>query len=181
MTGINGFTFNGVHSSAHGIIMLSKDRTTLPALRKRAVTVMGRHGEYDFGGNAYNNRIITFECAFIASDPANIRAKLRPIAAWLSQKGRLLFDDEPGVFYIGRLYSDVGLSQKNGVGSFTLQFDCEPFAYAEQTSVTGTITESGKSIFAANTGTVETPCMIRLTNTGDTAIDGCTIKIIRRT
>lgn len=174
---ITGFTFNDVHSSTFDVCMKSRDRNTLPALRKRAITVLGRNGEYDFGGNTYENRQVSVDCSFVAEDATEIRTKIRPIAAWLSQKGRLIFDDEPGVYYIARLYSEVGFTQDVGLGMFTLTFECEPFAESlehRQINI-ASITAAQASYTAIVEGSAETGCVITIKNIGAVPVTGISI------
>lgn len=124
-----GFTFNGVHSSTFGIVMRSKGRQVLPSTQDAYMQVPGRAGSYLFP-QAYNDRIISVDCAIITDTLENLRSELRDIAAWLSVTDReaLVFDDEPDKTYMAKLDNVVDLTQTLGLGEFSLEFRAEPFA-----------------------------------------------------
>lgn len=173
-----GFTFNGKHSSDFGLAVKSLDRSLLPSLRKSEITVSGRHGTYDFEQNTYENRIISVDCAIKAGSIHELRQKARRIAGWLKDKGELRFDDEPDKYYIGRVYSRVPFENLFVLGRFTLNFECEPFAYSS-TNMIEVIRTDDSPIFVYNNGTIEAPQEITITNLGENTIHGFTIKLIK--
>jgi predicted phage tail component-like protein len=129
-----GFTYGGVHSNTYGIVCKSVNRPLLPVLVKRELTIPGRHGTYDFGDNTFENRIIEVDLKYIGTSIAELRTRARQIAAWLSGYSgskNLIFDDEPDKYYVGKVYSDVGLTNLFSLGEVSVQIECEPFAYAD--------------------------------------------------
>jgi len=129
-----GFTFNSIHSRTYGIVAKTITRPMLPSLRKRELIIPGRHGVLDFADNTYENRIIEVELVYIGTSFTELRTRARTIAAWLSGYNgnkNLIFDDEPEKWYVAKLYSAVGLQNLFTVGQCTIQFECEPFAYAD--------------------------------------------------
>lgn len=149
---MRGFTFNGTHSSAHGIAMLSKNRQALPAVNDAYMQVSGRHGTQLFPGEL-SDRVISIECGLAAASPENLRAKMRDIAAWLYTTGRvsLIFDDEPGWSYLAKLEGSIDPKQVSTMSEFGLSFRCEPFAYgAEQQN-----SFVSDAVTVNNTGTFE--------------------------
>ena len=131
--GALGFTFNSIHSRTYGIVAKTINRPLLPSLRKRELIIPGRHGAYDFSDNTYENRIIEVELKYIGTSFTELRTRARTIAAWLSGYNgskNLVFDDEPDKYYVGKIYSAVGLQSLFTIGQCTIQFECEPFAYA---------------------------------------------------
>ena len=90
------------------------------------------------------------------------RAGVREISYLLSKKGTIRIWNEPGKYYVGRLYDAIELEQLRRVGNrFALVFSCEPFAYGE------TIQRNFQGLYAPNyTGTAATPTRIEITNTG---------------
>lgn len=173
-----GFEFDGRHCSEFGIIMKSRDRALLPALRKRETEIPGRHGTYDFEGNTYENKTVSIDCTTHRNSIPNLRQASRLIAGWLKNKGKLRFDDEPDKYYIGRVYSSVSFETLLALGKFTLSFECEPFAYSEVNSLETTITTQDP-VFIFNNGTIETPEEITITNLGPNTIQGFKIKFIK--
>jgi len=124
-----GLTFDKIHSTTKGLTINNIKRPILPTLRKRKMIVPGRHGSWDFENNTYDERIIIIECSINGKSLADVRNKARELASWFRVKGKLIFDDEPDKYYIGRTYSSIDPEQIMKYGKFTLTFECEPFAY----------------------------------------------------
>jgi len=174
------FIFNGQHASQFGLVVRSMDRSLLPPLRSRQLEIPGRHGAYDFGENKYENRIINLNCFLKAKTLQELRQKSRIVAAWLKDKGQLMFDDEPDKYYMARIYNQVGIEQSAGFnGEFQIDFECEPFAYSETNTMEVTRTDD-TSFFIFNNGTVDTPAEYTITNTGASTVTNITIKIIKK-
>ena len=140
-----GFEYNGTHSyDVYGIYIKSSNRPILPALRKREMMISGKHGTYDFGGNTYDNRIVSVDIAYIGDTLNEFRLHARDIAAWLSQTSykELIFDDEPDKYYLAKIYNDIGLETLYTLGEATVQFECQPFALYQVTSGEDVILDS---------------------------------------
>lgn len=127
------FTYNGISSSTYGIVAKSVNRPILPVLRSRELVIPGRHGVYDFADNAFEKRIIEVELKYIGTSFAELRTRARTIAYWLSGYSgnkNLVFSDETDKWYVAKIYSEIGLSNLFKIGECSVQFECEPFAYA---------------------------------------------------
>jgi predicted phage tail component-like protein len=174
-----GFTFDGTHSSDFDIISKSINRPILAALRRKELTIPGRHGNYNFTGNTYENKIIEVEIKYIGTSFSELRNRARSLAAWLSSTGaykQLIFDDETDKYYLAKLYSQVSLQNLFRIGQANLTFDCYPFAYStSESSFSVEITEDDQEFTITNNGTAETPQIITITNTGLTTIAGFTL------
>ena len=118
------------------IIAKSIDRPILPALRKREMTIPGKHGTYSFGGNTFANRIISVAIQYVGTSFNDLRLRARDIAAWLSQTSykELIFSDEPDKYYLAKIYDPVGLENFFRLGKATIKFECQPFALYVVTS-----------------------------------------------
>lgn len=132
-----GVEYNGSHSyDDFNIEFVSIQRPILPALNKREVTIPGKHGTYDFGGNTYGTKIIMAVMQYIGTSFEDLRLEVRNIAAWLSQTSykKLIFDDEPSVYYLAKVYGGVDMDSLLFYGKSSIQFECQPFAlYTEST------------------------------------------------
>jgi predicted phage tail component-like protein len=131
------FTYNDIESNDYDIVAKSIDRALLPRLRKREISIPGKHGTYDFGSNRYDNRIITVEIKFIGSTFNNLRLNARDIAEWLSSESykELVFSDEPLKYYLAKIYNESALQNLLRLGSATLMFECQPHALSTITSL----------------------------------------------
>lgn len=162
-----GFTFCGKHSyDDYGLYVRSKSRPVLPSRRKRQLEIPGRSGVYDFSGDDYDQRIVELECFLDANAIPGMRLRVREIAAWLSERGKLTFDDEPTLSYRAALYTAVSLEQVLSTGLFTLVFECAPFAEGRTITTTADITHSGQVVAIPYAGTRRASCRMVLKNTG---------------
>jgi predicted phage tail component-like protein len=113
--------------------MKSIDRTMLPSMRRREIVIPNKHGTYDFYGGTFEKRLLDVELKYVGSSLTALRTNARSIAAWLetlSAVKTLKFDDETDKYYNARIFSNIGLSNLFLLGETTVQFECEPFAYA---------------------------------------------------
>lgn len=157
----SSFLFNGTDMYQRFGIQLTEEPQDVfqPGLRPRKTTIPNRSGAYDFGARFYDERTLTLSCV---TTRIIERAGVREISYLLSKKGTIRIWNEPGKYYVGRLYDAIELEQLRRVGNrFALVFSCEPFAYGE------TIQRNFQGLYAPNyTGTAATPTRIEITNTG---------------
>lgn len=128
------FTFDGKHSSELIDVVTDIRRRILPPVNNRTVDIPGSHGVYDYGFN-FTGLEIQIDIMLIGSDYADLRAKVRNIAAWLGQEEvkPLVFDDEPDKTYFARLSDSSELEEIIYSGSASLTFLCpDPFAYGPE-------------------------------------------------
>ncbi len=130
-----GFIFNGRSSIDFNIYYKSVDRSILPPLKRKEVSIPERDGVYDFGSRYYANRKLEVECFVKADSLIELRRNLRAISEWLSVEGKLTFPDEPDRYYIGRIYESVSMGLISTHGTTTIVFECEPYAYSEDVSI----------------------------------------------
>ena len=132
-----GFSFKGFHCSDYGICMKSKNRMMMPQPKLFYEEALDMDGSYDFSTvNAdkrvhYGNRQISVDCYIVSDDFPDLRETARLAAGWLGfSEGRIVFDDEPAVYYVGRVSNKIDFVQAFKRGFFTLVFECRPFAYS---------------------------------------------------
>jgi predicted phage tail component-like protein len=149
---MNGFTFDGKHSSDYSIIVTKKNVPITPPIEDRLQTISGFDGAWDYG-ISYSPRPIEIECTMLADSKEDLKTKIRNFAALLNpRKGAksLIFDDDPNVQYFARLNNQIPLEQLGAMGTFTLQFICpDPFTYSKNPQVREGVT----TIFATHNGT----------------------------
>lgn len=149
-----GFSFNGRHSKDFGIIMRSTNRQLLPLINDQYIDVPGRSGSYLFPGEI-QDREIQLDCAFMSKGLPDMRKIVHNIAVWLytHDKAILSFDDEPGMYYRGKIASQIDFDHIATLGQFSLVFRCDPFAYGAEES----LSFANDAAVIINHGTAETP------------------------
>ncbi|MED0676993.1 distal tail protein Dit [Aneurinibacillus thermoaerophilus] len=128
---MSDFTYKGISARSMGVRIQSKKRPLLPNIRQEYEDIPGRHGSYSFSDGTLEDITIEIECWVKADSRDDLRYRARQIAAWLysKDKQRLIFDDEPDLYYYGRIANQIDLETLIRFGKFTLQFRCDPFSY----------------------------------------------------
>lgn len=176
---MNGMSINSVHSSGYPLLVRSVQRPILPTVRQQYETIPGRDGSYDYSDGTLEDAIILADCSLITESIINLRSAVRSIAQWIfagGSKVRVKFDDEPAVYYSGRIANQIDPEQIATIGEFTLQFRCDPFAYSTETIIEETFSSSPYEVTVTSQGSVGSPPVIILTNQGASTIQSFTIK-----
>lgn len=122
-----GFTFNGIHSGTFGLHYITSAIPILPGKRTETVYPLSKDGGYTFE-DGYNNRIIDLSCVISANTIPERREKARKIAEWLSKKGSLVFDSDPGIEYEVVKSTNNIISEFNyATEDFNINFECKPY------------------------------------------------------
>ncbi|HHY74257.1 MAG TPA: phage tail family protein [Bacillus bacterium] len=178
---LDGFTFNGKHSSEYGIIVTSRNIPMLSEARTDNQQIPNKDGSYDFSDGTYDDKTLSVTCEFIVDDVSSFRKKARQLAAWLITRNKvpLIFDDDNEVYYNVRLVNQIDLDQFTSIGEFTLEFKSDPFAYSVDELSVQTIlnTKSKSKLEVISESTVNTPTKTIIKNLGLTTINGLKIKI----
>jgi predicted phage tail component-like protein len=169
-----GFTLNGVHSSTFGIICKTV-RRLLPARTLRETEIPGRDGTFDFGSPTWKKGGFSFTCSFINASMTDLRTQAHAIAAWAAAATTLIFDDDPGIVWTGRISNAIDLANNIFLGQFTLTFDAQP--YGEDVNTTtgtiGTAQDYGSGfefypvITVTKSGSTATSLQVMLASTGE--------------
>ena len=177
-----GFTFGGLHSrSDMGMQYAEKDGHTItPRIRRNSYEIAGVSGTVLFDGETRDT--IPFEgTLFPAAEPetqAEAQQLLRRVGAWLTDgRQKLIFDYEPGVYYLAELSAETKWSLKNWFGGeLSIRFEAQPYAYSvQESSATGNITGTTFShTFTLQTGE-PAPISLQVLNTGTAPITGVQI------
>ena len=143
-----GFTFGGVHSRRDmGLIYIEKDgHIAIPEIKRNAYAIAGMSGTLLLSGEAWQPFIL--EGSLVpAQEPrtqAEAQGLLRSILAWLTAgRQRLIFDYEPGVYYLAELSGTSKWSLRNWFGGeLAIRWLVQPFAYSVSAS-TVTVVDGG--------------------------------------
>ncbi len=125
-------TFNGRDLSKY-IRVLDAERNLLPTVDNTVTTVTGRSGAiYDW--DRLDIREIAVKYVMIADDTVKLQKLKREFAGVVktAEPQKLVFSDEPDVYYMAKLDSDTALTQTLGVAEGVLTFICvDPLAYSQ--------------------------------------------------
>lgn len=117
-------------------VTLDSEEPMLPSFRTSTVTIPGRHGAYDFGGDM-DVRNFALNCVFQRQSYTDLKAQIRDfVRLFLDGYGRpktvkLRFGDEPDKYYNVKLGGGVPIERLANLGFFTLQLVAyDPFAYS---------------------------------------------------
>ena len=166
------FSWNGVSCTEYGIHVSEQPPITIPSERATFTNVPGRPGSLTTleGDDVYDDQVLTATC-FI-SDPSRISA----IAAWLKGSGKVTFANRQGGFYFARIANQISFEKilrGNPHRSFTVNFRCKPFWFAEGVEP---ITLVNSGTFVTNPGSVYSEPIITVHGSGEiTLMVGTTI------
>ena len=183
-----GFSLNGIPASEYGATLLySPGQPMLPESRDRTSTVLRRAGQY-WIGSELGTREFDLPCQFRdCEDAAALDTLIRAFArVFVDASGRpkqlkLILDDAPDVYYLVRYAGQVPFDRAwVGCSDFSLSLIADdPYAYqlSEEFDIQ-TITTSGESMEIISDGSVSTPAIICVENTGIAEItNGFSLKI----
>jgi predicted phage tail component-like protein len=159
-----GLTFKNSHSfKVHGLILQSIDRSLLPTVKRQQVNILSLPGSVDLQDEPiYENRVITVRFTYPFATPQEMQAKKRDVAQWLSGRAKLIFDDEPQLFYDAKVFEAIAIEQSFHVMAIEVLFECAPYAYGREIHVPIT---NGKTKIEYE-GNAKTPTLIILRNEG---------------
>ena len=160
------FTWRGVSSDTHGVVVRSLPAPISGAQRSTSVIVPGRHGALHIYDGARDEILLNIEC-YLPYEQGVTVSDLRTIVGWLTGAGQLTLSDQPGVFFEGRILEAVAYEPVlPGFNDriFSLPVWAKPHAYKTDVSDIA-VTVSGTSV--PNPCTAESEPVITVTGSGD--------------
>lgn len=149
---MKGVSFLGYHSFRDLHLLLTEKEIGSPEVKRQTIDIDGADGELDFtdffGEPKYQNAQHRF--SFESIQPRNeqlsqfteVKNKIH------GKKGRIILDDDPSFFYIGRCFVS-SYKNEHGIGRITVECDCEPYKYMAEKTV----------VYQAVDGTVNIPLL----------------------
>jgi len=164
------FTLGGRTAKDLGLIMLrSAQRPVLPGTRDSSVSVPGRPGAYDFGGEL-GPREFELECGIIAANRGELQNIVRNLAAHLlDSRGRprtmeLIFDIEPDRHCTVRYSGDLPIERIIRTGRLTLPLIAhDPFAYDNDETVFDQVMNDEDILTATGSGNIAAMPVVEIT------------------
>lgn len=129
---MKGVSFHGFHSFRDLHLLMTGKEIGAPEIKRQTIDIAGSDGELDFtdffGEPKFAN--VQHQFTFESIRPRNeqlsqytdLKNKLH------GKKGRIILDDDPSFFYLGRCSVSKYTNEKN-IGKITITCDCEPYKY----------------------------------------------------
>ena len=129
---MKGITFGDVHSYHDLRLILGKKEIGSPPVKERKTDIEGADGYLDhtefFGEAKFENAVHKFEFSTTVPQEEFLSQYSMVKNALHGKKVRVILDDDPNFYYIGRLKVSPFNSEK-AVGSLSVEADCEPYKY----------------------------------------------------
>lgn len=140
---MKGITFGTTHTYRDLGLILGKKEIGSPSVKKNEVDIPGADGVLDMteyhGEPKYENVKHKFEFSALVSPDDSLALFSRVKNALHGKKYRIILDDDPAFYYVGRCHVSSYTDEK-GIGKLNIECDCEPYKYKlNKTTVTRAI------------------------------------------
>lgn len=138
-----GITFGNVHSYTDLKLILTTKEIGSPAVKTNKVDIPGADSALDltdfFGEPKFEDVTHKFEFTTIEPQSDFLTQYSTIKNAIHGKKVRIILDDDPTFFYLGRCYVSSFTDEK-GIGTISVECECEPYKYKlNKTVVTRTV------------------------------------------
>ena len=164
------FTWRGVSSSTHGVVVRSLPAPISGAQRNTTVIVPGRHGALHLMEDVRDEILLNIEC-YLPYEQGVPVSDLRTIIGWLTGDGQLTLSDQPGVYFKGQILEAVSYEPVlPGFNDrvFSLPVWVKPHAYKLGV---GDIAVAVSGAEVMNPCTAESEPVITVTGSGDITLN----------
>lgn len=129
---MNGVLFGDIHSYDDLSLILKSKEIQSPKPKTDTLDIPGADGEEDlteyFGSVKYKNRKLTFNFSTIVPMKDFLELFSTVQNAVHGKKMRIILDDDPEFYYVGRLTCDKWKANKR-IGTIKIEGNCEPYKY----------------------------------------------------
>ena len=151
---MKGITFGNYHSYNDLNLILNAKEIGSPAIKERKIEIEGADGFLDltdfFGGEPkYENVTHRLEFSTIVQQPGFLSLYSTVKNALHGKKMRIILDDDPLFYYLGRI-SVSPLTKEKNIGKITIECDCEPYKYKLNKTVVSVAIADTKMITLTN-------------------------------
>lgn len=126
------FTWRGVNSDQHGVVVRSLPPIYAPQVRDEPIPIPGRHGSLHQQDGAYEEQLMMVEGYLPYEQEGAAVSPIETIKAWLHGDGLLTLSDQPERAYRARITDAIAFSawvQGFADRLFAVSFWCDPLAY----------------------------------------------------
>lgn len=129
---MKGITFGDYHSYNDLKLLLKSKEIGAPAVKTNRIDIPGGDGSIDltdfFGEPKYEDVQHKFEFVTIEPQSDFLSQYSQVKNAIHGKKVRIILDDDPTFFYLGRCHVSSFTSEK-GIGTIRVECECEPYKY----------------------------------------------------
>lgn len=150
---MKGITFGELHSYRDLKLLLNKPEIGAPPVKKKEMDIEGADGSLDltdfFGRPTFGNvtHKFTFSSMIPRSEHLTLFTQIKN--ALHGQKLRIVLDDDPGFYYVGRCYVSPYTNEK-GAAIINIECECEPYKYKVQPTIMSVIVNGTADITLTN-------------------------------
>lgn len=148
---MKGIMFGNFHSYNDLRLILTKKEVGSPAVKEMKIEIEGADSYLDltdfFGEPKYQNANHKFDFSTIEKNSLSLFSTIKNTLH--GKKVRIILDDDPAFYYVGRLSVSSFTSEK-GIGSLTIEADCEPYKYKTVKTIITQAVNGPSSITLAN-------------------------------
>lgn len=150
---MKGITFGQYHSFRDFKMLLASKEIGAPEVKVNKLDIEGADGSLDltdfFGEPKYENVQHKFEFSTIVPSGQFLSVFDTVKNAIHGKKMRVILDDDPLFYYVGRLSVSSFTNEKN-VGKVTVEADCEPYKYKLEKTVVSRAVNGEDTIVLTN-------------------------------
>lgn len=166
---MRGITFDSLHSYDDLNLILSSKEMGSPAVKTKKIDIEGADSDLDltdfFGEPKYENVKHKFEFSTMVPEPQFLSLFSTVKNALHGKKKRIILDDDPLFYYIGRLYVSSFKNSRN-IGLITIEADCEPYKYKIEKTVVSKAIDGTADIILNNSRKRAVPEVVIETESG---------------
>ena len=166
-----GITFGNVHSHKDLKLILTSKEIGSPAVKTNKVDIPGADSALDltdyFGEPKYEDVTHKFEFTTIEPQSDFLTQYSTIKNAIHGKKVRIILDDDPTFFYLGRCYVSAFTDEK-GIGTISVDCECEPYKYNLQPTIVSVAVDGTDVISLTNARKRAVP---EITITTDTSLN----------
>lgn len=170
---MKGITFGTLHSYDHLNLLLTSKEIGSPEVKVRKIDIEGADSSLDltdfFGEAKFENVTHKFDFSTIVPQAQFLSLFSTVKNAIHGKKMRIILDDDPLFYYLGRIKVSSFTNDKN-IGIISIECDCEPFKYKlEKTVVSATV--GGAQVIVLTNGRKRAVPEVRIESNGSIRIE----------
>lgn len=150
---MKGITFGSYHSYDDLQLVLNSKEIGCPEVKVNEIDIEGADGSLDltefFGEPKYENVKHKFQFSTIVPQAQFLSAFSKMKNALHGKKVRIILDDDPLFYYMGRLHVSQFTNDKR-IGMVSVEADCEPYKLKLDKTVVSRVVDSTEAIILTN-------------------------------